>query len=515
MKKKVIIGIGLIILFILLAIAGTVLFILNNKKNENKETIYNIAEKEYEYFILYVNEKYGVIDNQGNIVVNPDYDSIVIPNPKEELFICSTKDSNKNKVLNAESKSIFTIYDNIEPISINGITTSLPYENNILKYEVNGKYGLVNINEKRITKAIYEDIDGLKYKEGELIAKKDGKYGVISTSGDKIVNFDYYSIEADKYYLEGTGYKNSGYIVCNKTEEGYRYGYISNNGKKILEPEYNDIKRITDIDDENNIYLIVSKNGQYGLLKNGEKIIDYKYQGIEYNSLNNLLIINKSTKYGVYTLDGKEIIPIEYKTLLFNGVYVYAKNGDEVKYFTNKGEEVTTGFTALQPVKEGKYYISTNEYGLFGIVDSNVNTLVENKYVLIDYLFNNYFLAYRNSGEREILDVNGSVASEYNKFTILNRILNANLIKAEDMQNSNIKIYDEKLEIVAELDNAKLDIRDKYLKLYNDNEEIYVDMEGNIIKESEAIASSEEAPDNIGEYRKEYFGYSQIYYTRD
>ena len=42
-----------------------------------------------------------------------------------------------------------------------------------------------------------------------------------------------------------------------------------------------------------------------------------------------------------------------------------------------------------------------------------------------------------------------------------------------------------------------------------------MDLKGNIISENEALTSSQEAPDQIGEYTKEYFGYSQIYYTRD
>ena len=280
MKKNVLLGI--IIALIVLVIVGVIaIFILYGKPQKRIEVTYDIAEEDYNYFILFLNDKYGVINTNGETIIQPVYDKIAIPNPKKAVFICSNNNDAKNRVLDEKSKELFTIYDNVEPISINGIITSLPYEKDVLKYKVNEQYGLLDLDGKRITKAIYEDINGLKYKEGELLAKRNDKCGVISINGTKIIDFQFDDVEADKYYIEGNGYKESGYIVCNKTEEGYRYGYISNKIKKILDVEYNNIQRITDIQDDANIYLIASKNGQYGLLKNNEKIIDYRYQGIE------------------------------------------------------------------------------------------------------------------------------------------------------------------------------------------------------------------------------------------
>ena len=57
-----------------------------------------------------------------------------------------------------------------------------------------------------------------------------------------------------------------------KTQEGYRYGYINNNGKLILKPEYNQLSRITDIEDNDNAYLLGAKNGQFGVTKMIKKL---------------------------------------------------------------------------------------------------------------------------------------------------------------------------------------------------------------------------------------------------
>ncbi len=510
-NRKKTIGICVAIIVLLIIVVGVVVALRNREQELRNYEIEEIAEIEYQYFLLHANGKYGVIDTKGNILIDTKYDEIIIPNPTKGVFICSNEGDTKNTILDENGKEIFTIYDNVEAIDLEGIVTSLPYEKNVLKFEVNGQYGLVDFEGNRIIKAIYDDIGGLKYKEGELIVKLDDKYGVININGTKLVDIKYDGIEGDKYYIDGEGYTKSGYIVCMTTDEGYRYGYISNSGEEILDIEYNRIDRITDIE-SNDIYFIASNNGQYGLLKNKDVIIDFKYQGLTYNSTNNLLIVNKGTKYGVYTLTGDEILPINYKTVQFNGIYIYAKTGSDISYFTTEGKEVTTGFTSLIPVGNGDYYISIDGNGLYGVVDKDLNVLIDNNYVYAEYMFDDYFSVYKNESGLGIINTNGEMILDF-QYTIINKISNTELIKTEDMTNGVIEIYSRDLEQIACLSDAELDIKDTYMKLYNDDTTIYIDMEGQIINEKTALESSTEAPDTIGDYIKSYYGYSQVYYA--
>ena len=512
-RKKIGIVVALIVVILIIAIVVTVVIRKNKRAALLQYDVEEISEIDYKYFILYLNNKYGVMDSKGNIIVETKYDKVVIPNSKKGVFICSNEGDDKNTILNENGEKIFTLYDNVEEISLEGLITPIPYEKSVLKYRVNEQYGLIDLDGNRITKAIYEEIKGLKYKEGELLAKLDGKYGVININGAKIISFDYNNIEADKYYEETEKYKKSGYIVCKTTDEGYRYGYISYEGEKVLDTTYNSIRRVIDIEGED-IYTIASTNGQYGLLKNKEVLIDFKYQGLEYNATNNLLIINRGTKYGVYTLTGEEIVAIDYKTIQFNGIYIYAKTGNDIRYFTASGEEVTTGFTSLVPVNNGKYYITIDENGLYGVMDKNQNILISNKFIYVDYMFDDYFSVYKNESGLGIINTNNRELTNF-KYTIINKISDTELIKAEDMTNETIEIYSRKVEKIAELKNAVLDIRDTYVKLYNDDTIIFIDKDGNIIDEEQALESTGEAPDIIGEYVKDYMGYSQVYYTQN
>ena len=74
------------------------------------------------YFAVYKDNKYGVINQTGEYVIDPSYqEMIVIPNSKEQVFIC-TYDTDyktgdyKTKVLNASNKEILTEFQKVEAI---------------------------------------------------------------------------------------------------------------------------------------------------------------------------------------------------------------------------------------------------------------------------------------------------------------------------------------------------------------------------------------------------------------
>ena len=269
MKKKYIIML-VVILLIIMAIAGWFIY-KQIEKNGREYEIQKVNIENYQYFILRQEGNYGVINKNGDIVINPEYTNIVIPNPEKAVFICYNDEN--TKVLNQNQEQIYTEYSNIQPIRLKNIASDLMYEKNVLTYEQDGKIGLMNLEGEAIAKPIYESIDGLPYKEGELLVKQEGKYGVINNKGNELVKAEYDQIAVDNYTTEDVGYKNAGYIVSNTTENGYRYGYIDVNGNVILTPEYNEISRIVDIKDDANVYLITAQNGQYGMFKNNEQVI--------------------------------------------------------------------------------------------------------------------------------------------------------------------------------------------------------------------------------------------------
>lgn len=166
MKRDFIIRTTIIVILVVAIIAGVSFYII--KENGKK---YEIAQvKQYNYFVLKSGETSGVIDKAGNVVIESNYDDIKIPNPEKAVFVCYK--NGKTTILNEQKQEKITEYQNVEPIQLKNITSELMYEKSVLKYEKDGKYGLVSLDGKKITGPIYESIEGLPYKEGELLIKK-------------------------------------------------------------------------------------------------------------------------------------------------------------------------------------------------------------------------------------------------------------------------------------------------------------------------------------------------------
>lgn len=155
-----------------------------------------------EYFALYEQEKWGVIDNKGNIVIAPSYaEMIIIPDSTKDVFICTYEINNetgeyKSKVLNKKNKEIFTEYEQVEALENYDKGQNIWYEEDVLKVKQNGKYGLINFKGKKILECEYDQIYALKGVKESIVIEKDGKLGLVDDTGRKIINTEYKKIIA-------------------------------------------------------------------------------------------------------------------------------------------------------------------------------------------------------------------------------------------------------------------------------------------------------------------------------
>ena len=225
MKKSTVIKLIVALIIVMIVFWG----ILNYLKNRNSEIEQSLK---YNYFVLFQNEKMGVIDRDANIIIEPKYDNIIIPNPDKDIFLCSNNEE-EAIFLNKNEEKQFSEFEEVTVIDVIGIITDVPYEKDVLRIKKQDKYGLINYSGNVLVDPIYEEISSLSYKQGEIKVKTDNKYGVITTSGEEIIKPEYDYIEGDKYYSEEN--KTSGYIVGKRSEDGYKYGYIDYNRKETLD----------------------------------------------------------------------------------------------------------------------------------------------------------------------------------------------------------------------------------------------------------------------------------------
>lgn len=469
--------IAIIVIMVVIIIGGYFLIKMFNKNSD--VTLTQIDEKDISYYKLKKEDKYGIIDKNGKVIVEPKYYDIAIPNPKKDLFIGTESVDYNNKVwkaINSENEQKLKEYESIEAIAINPLTSIVPYEKDTLKFKEGNLYGLINFEGKKILPAEYEEISNIDYKEGFLKVKKDGLYGVVNIAGKIIIKPQYFDINADGYYNDKNKYDNAGFILKVKSDEGYKYGYADSNGKVLFECNYNEIYRITENPDEKTAYLISSYNGRYGLIKDDKQVLDNQFDSIEYDSNTNLIVVEKSGKQGVYNLQGETVIPIEYDSIIIGGDYINAIKGESREVYGVDGNIIQTTFTNHQKVSNN-YYIIIDENNNYNIVDASNRLLLQQQYIYIEYFANDLFIVTQgtNSG---LINSNGNIVVPI-KYSSLQRIGNKDLLLATTVQNNKVDIINGNGTISEGIENGSLEVQENYIKLFSENNVKYFDMSGN------------------------------------
>ena len=330
---------------VILAIVVLIMFVFVIKGILSKDSDKGkIASKDY--FTVFKDNKWGVIDELGNIVIDPSYaEMIIIPDSKKDVFLCTydiNYDNNtyKTKALNSKNEEIFTDYEQVEAIQNIDKNNNLWYEANVLKVEKNGKYGIIDLSGKELLPCEYDSISALEGVKNSLKISKEGKFGIANTEGKVIVTVEYTDIQ-------GMGTDNKeGFIA--KSNDG-KYGIVDFSNNKILETKYDEVAKIY-----GNGFYVVKQNGNQLLVdKDGIEVLKSGFDEITaiLKNTENGVIYKKNNKYGIMKTTGEVTLEASY---------------DELK-------ETKSGILIAK--KDGKY----------GVIDLENNSKVEFKYNAISY----------------------------------------------------------------------------------------------------------------------------------
>lgn len=458
------------VIAVILAIAVVIMFIFAIKTLlQNSKKKGNITAQSY--FPIYTNEKWGVINSSGEIVIEPTYkEAIIIPNNKEEIFICTydvdyANNTYKTKAINSKGKELFSNYSQIQPLENYDKNNNIWYEENVLKVQKDGKFGLINFKGKEILPTQYNEITTIKGIENSIIIKKDNELGLCNKEGKIIIEPKYNEIKAlsEDYKL--------GYIVTNKDQ---KQGIISIDKKQILEEKYEEIKPVTgnsmytvkengilklidetgialienkfdDIIQINTNQIVYKKNNQMGVMNlEGTELIPPQYQEIKY-ATGQYYIAKKDNKYGIIKENNEIVKPFEYASISYqtgagffqldaqesvetkildsnleekltgilseintNKEYIRIRIGEEYKYYNFKFEEKQ----AKDILLENALFLSKKD-GKYGFVDKNNQTIVEHQYD--DAMEQNQYgyIAVKKDGKWGALDKEGNLVAEF------------------------------------------------------------------------------------------------------
>ena len=486
MRKKIFFIVPIAI--ILIIILGYFIF---EKIDSSKREYQTEQVSEYKYFVAKIDEKYGVIDATGKIIINAEYDKIEIPNPSKEVFICYKGE--KSSAINSTKQQLFAEYNSVRAIELINVATDIPYEKSVLLSEKNGKYGLIDMSGKKLIETEYDSIQGFPNIEGQVQIEKNGKFGVANIKGTILVKPEYNTVIGDNYYNEEDEYKKSGYIVGVKNEDGYKYGYIDYKGKLKTKLEYNDISRITELSENGDVYLIVAKNGQYGVLKNNKNILNNEYQDIDYDQINNIFIVQKNKSFGVADLTGKIIISIENTNVQAKGENIYVEKNNLKTVYKPNGEKSNVDFDkTIMPTSNENYKITItakDNSNYYGVIGANEKQIIKSEYLYIEYAYGNYFIACGLNGKLGIIDSNENSIIEL-KYDLVQKVKGKDIIQAFSSETNVTELYSKEMKKICEMANAVLDNQEEYLKISSNSELKYFNKDGESIKSSQVFPNN-------------------------
>ncbi len=423
------------VIAVIVAIAVIIMFIIGIKtlltkdKTEQTTTVTS-------YYPVYTNEKWGVINQTGEIVIQAEHNQMItIPDNKTDLFICVydvdyINNTYKTKVLDSKNKEKFTNYDLVETIENYDTNNILWYEEGVLKVKKDNLYGLIDYTGKEILPVEYTSIDALQGIKNSLVIKKNDQVGLCDNKGNIIINPEYKEIKSI-----GEDYKN-GYIVINNEN---KYGIIDFTKKVILEPKYEEIKNVA----SSSIY-IVKENGTLKAINSTEDaLIEGKFDDIKQINDENLVFVTNN-KYGIMSASGKIKVKAEYEDLqyAFGDNYIAKKNGKYGIINTSNETALPFEYPAISYRKEaGFIQVETQDNITTQILDDKfekklegilvevneekayIRMRIDDEYKYYNFKFeetkssdiltqNNLFLSKLN-GKYGYIDANGNVVVDY------------------------------------------------------------------------------------------------------
>lgn len=387
------------------------------------------------YYPVFTNEKWGVIDGLGTIIIEPKYDEMItIPNSNKDIFICvenvNYEENTYNvKVLNSKDEEIFTGYDLIEALENIDNSNNMWYEDNVLKVKKGEFYGLIDFSGKEIIEPKYQEITTLKGTKNSLILKQNDKFGLSDNKGNIIIPPEYKEIKSIQ-----DNYQN-GYIVINQEN---KCGIIDFTSQIIVEAQYEDIKQLTG----DHMY-VVKQDGKWKLINSKKETLIENVNDVT-QILEDKIIIKKDNQYGILLVSGAEKVKPQYEELsnLFGDYYLAKKSGKYGIINSANGQILPFEYSKIAYKKDaeivvaekeniamGEIYNNKFEKKLNGIVsDINaekgyIRVYVENEYkyynlnfeekTSIETLLNNNILLSKKDGKYGYINREGNVVVDY------------------------------------------------------------------------------------------------------
>ncbi|SJZ78453.1 WG containing repeat-containing protein [Chitinophaga eiseniae] len=294
-------------------------------------SIYSNTEKNM--LIVSSNGKKGLVNEKGQWVLKPEYDTL------EVRFNTYLAVYRQGKMTYADTWGKLLVPLQFEQV---GILDDDRYD-----VKQQGKWGIYDVRRQQLViPAVYDEFDycgGCGRKSDYLYAKKNGRWGIISAANEELVPFafdhSHSRMRSDEW-------------VCSFRQNG-KDVVVNIPRKKVYgEPLYSQMEVIGDG------MLKLQKDGHFGLInRQGEQVLDFVYDDISdpYGQFASgpFLTIRKEGKTGIVDMNGRMVIPpsLDEEIICSDDYIVAARNG-MYNVFDSAGKPLLKeDYSEIEPLK--------------------------------------------------------------------------------------------------------------------------------------------------------------------
>lgn len=373
-----------------------------------------IKSKKYEYVYAYennyaafrtFNDKMGLIDTLGNVIIKPKYSYINNKKELKNVFEAAITVNKKYK------RGFIDLQENIK----------IPFEyddlyylgNNLVNVSKNNKTGVVNLENKVVLPLKY---DYVREQNGILFVQTNNTIDLFNFQGKQITNFKAADIEYFKFNKSIVTLQNKntlvidtlGNVILNSiknhqfeeiiTSDSYiirdiiskKKGVIKSNGQYQIECKYEDIRP------ESSIYIVKDKNKD-GIIDKKDAILkhlvyDHIYSAFYRDS------IHFKDQYHAYKGDlqgiinpylEKDVLPVSFKHIEhFSNCYITTNSKGQNGVFSALGKVIipeeyefyNIGENKIFAVKNAKEYLLSLENNTYTETEVLFGEFIKNKF---------------------------------------------------------------------------------------------------------------------------------------
>lgn len=388
------------LLFLPMFVSAQNISLTKNQSKTKIEALNKLSEKYNikntvtgDLFIVSKNDKYGVVDINGNTVIPLEYINICYEN--EGNLFCLYKDGH---VGFANRKGELIIPFNFEKeFDYEGVDY---FNKGMMCAEIDGKFGITDLTGRIVVPYVYDgliDIANVERKlmyhhtsedsyllhfdgdtvigpasyikvrdDGTVIVLKDGKYGIYNTAGIELIPCQYDDIP---WFVNGKA-------VVLKSGEGY--GVIDQTGREIVPCTENRFDGQLSTMTKSGLVLNM-RNYSYGVLDmEGNVVIPHRYTEYYSDTQNRIVLMDSSERVIVFDVNGRVL-----------------ESYDAVPYL----DQLTSYRDGIPVCKNKKW----------GYVDNEWNLVVPARYKDIYKCEDNYYVVQFDDDQRGVIDKSGKI----------------------------------------------------------------------------------------------------------